>query len=266
VKAVLRTVPFGALWVLLFVLMALFGPLVAPYNPEQIDLLHSFEGPSSQHWLGTGDNGVDILSLLLCGARLGGTIALAVVLSSLAIGLLVGMIAGAVGGRVDQLLMGVLDWMQAFPGLVLNLAILALVAEPSIFHVVLALTTSGWVIYARLARAQTLLIKQSTFIEAARALGLPGSRILSRHILPNILSPLIVQATAGLGGAVLAESTLSFLGLGPGKNTSWGALLDQGSMVLLRFPHVALIAGTAITLTVLGFNLCGDWLRDRFAR
>jgi peptide/nickel transport system permease protein len=130
-------------------------------------------------------------------------------------------------------------------------------------HVVLALSVSGWVLFARIARAQTLLLRETEFVGAARLLGASDAHILIHHVAPNAASPLLVQATSALGGAVLAESTLSFLGLGPGAVASWGALLDQGSAVLLRFPHVALIAGATIALTVLGFNLAGDWVRDR---
>jgi peptide/nickel transport system permease protein len=152
--------------------------------------------------------------------------------------------------------------VQAFPGVLLNVAILALVARPGVIHIVLALSASGWVLFARIARAQALVLRESEFVAAARLLGASETHILAQHIGPNALSPLVVQATSALGGAVLAESTLSFLGLGPGTSASWGALLDQGSAVLLRFPHVALLAGSAIALTVLGFNLAGDVARD----
>jgi ABC-type dipeptide/oligopeptide/nickel transport system permease subunit len=128
---------------------------------------------------------------------------------------------------------------------------------------ILALSANGWVLFARIARAQTMLLRESEFVGAARLLGASEAHILLRHIAPNAFGPLCIQATAALGAAVLAEATLSFLGLGPGAGASWGALLDQGSAVLLRFPHVALTAGAAISLTVLGFNLAGDYLRDR---
>jgi len=246
-----------------FLLLAIAGPWLAPFDPETIDLRHQFEPPSWKHPLGTADNGVDILSVLLHGARIAGLVGVAVVTLSLAIGTLFGIVAGYRGGVSDRIVVGLADLLQAFPGLVLVIAIAALVASPGVEHVVLALVVGGWVLYARIARAETFRIRELEYVQAARALGMGEGRILGRHVLPNLAGPLVVQATSGFGGAVLAESTLSFLGLGPGKAASWGALLDQGSAVMLRFPHVMLYAGGAIAVTVLGFNLAGDWLRDR---
>lgn len=247
----------------LFLLLSLVGPQLAPYAPDAIDLDHIFALPSAAHPLGTADNGVDILSVLLHGARLSALIAVLSVGTSLVVGAALGMLAGFRGGRLDHLITGLCDLLQAFPAIVLNIAILALSRSPGVLHVVVALSAGGWVLFARLARAQTLTLRELDFVTAVRALGGSDLRILGKHILPNLLGPLTVQASSALGVAILAESTLSFLGLGPGKSASWGALLEQGSAVLLRFPHVALIAGTAITLTVLGFNLAGDVLRDR---
>jgi peptide/nickel transport system permease protein len=257
-----RGAPFGVIVVAVFVAMALFGPLLAPYAPAAIDLNAEFQLPNARHWLGTADNGTDVLSVLLHGARLAGLIALCSVGLSLVIGASLGAFAGYRGGRLDHLVTGLADLVQSFPAVVLNIAILALTARPSVLQVILALSANGWVLFARIARAQTLVLRESEFVGAARLLGASDAHILWQHIAPNAASPLLVQATAALGGAVLAESTLSFLGLGPGASASWGALLDQGSAVLLRFPHVALIAGAAIALTVLGFNLAGDFVRD----
>jgi peptide/nickel transport system permease protein len=262
VRARLQIPPFGVWLVAGFALLALIGPWIAPWSPEAIDLDAQYALPSLQHLLGTGDNGVDIFSVILCGARSSGLVAIASVGISLLLGSCVGAFAGYRGGRVDQLVTGIADLVQAFPSVVLNIAILALVARPGLLHVILALCANGWVLFARIARAQALLLREAEYVAAARLLGASPSHILLHHIAPNAASPLIVQATAALGGAVLAESTLSFLGLGPGGAASWGALLDQGSAVLLRFPHVALIAGAAIALTVLGFNLAGDHARD----
>jgi peptide/nickel transport system permease protein len=132
-----------------------------------------------------------------------------------------------------------------------------------LFNTMIALSVTGVTGYARLVRSMTLSLREREFVEAARALGVPAHQVMRRHVVPNLLGPLVIQATTGLGVVILAESTLSFLGLGPGKAVSWGALLDQGTSVLLRFPHVALFSGGAIAVTVLGFNLMGDWLRDR---
>jgi peptide/nickel transport system permease protein len=247
---------------LAFAAVAIAGPWLAPYDPEAIDLDRQFALPSARHLLGTADNGVDILSVVLHGARLSGIVAGSVVAISLLVGVGLGVLAGYRGSRVDDAITGVADLVQAFPSIVLNIAILALVAEPGILHLVLALSVNGWVLYARLARAETLALREREFVQAARALGASDTRILARHVVPNLLGPLLVQATGGLGAAVLAESTLSFLGLGPGRTASWGALLDQGSAVLLRFPHVALVAGAVIAATVLAFQAGGDALRD----
>ncbi len=259
----LARTPIGVMLVAGFALVALLGPALAPQDPAHLDLAHEYEAPSGAHLLGTGDNGVDVLSALLYGARLAGTVGLVVVALSLGIGALVGALSGYRGGFTDHAVTGAADLVQAFPAILLNIAILALVARPGLVHLIAALVANGWVLYARVARAQTLSLREREFIVAARALGYSEARIVLRHLMPNLAGPLVVQATSGLGGAILAESTLSFLGLGPGKAASWGALLDQGSSVLLRFPHVAIFSGAAIALTVLGFNLAGDWLRDR---
>lgn len=259
-RALLRS---AAVWgALAFLVLALVGPWIAPGDPRAIDLWHAYERPSQAHWLGTGDNGIDLLSALLYGARLSALIGVSVVGLSLAIGTTLGTAAGLWGGKMDALVTSVADLVQAFPAVLLNIAVLALVARPGVLHVVFALSVSGWVLFARLSRAEALSLREREFVQAARALGVPEWRVLWRHVLPNLWGPLVVQATAGLGGAVLMESTLSFLGLGPQDAVSWGALLDQGSAVLLRFPHVAMFSGAAIGLTVLSCNLAGDRLRD----
>ncbi len=263
VRRKLSKTPIGVLIVLAFFILGLVGPWIAPYDPLAIDLLHEYEPPSKSHWLGTGDNGIDILSALLHGARLALIVGLVVVGVSVAFGTAVGTWAGYYGRLADHVVTGIADLVQAFPAIVLNIAVLALVARPGLVHLVVALAINGWVLYARLARAETLSLREREFVEAARALGLPPRQVMQKHVVPNLLGPLVIQATTGLGVVILAESTLSFLGLGPGKAVSWGALLDQGTSVLLRFPHVALFSGGAIALTVLGFNLTGDWLRDR---
>ncbi|MBW2404875.1 MAG: ABC transporter permease [Deltaproteobacteria bacterium] len=260
VRARLRRTPIGLGIVLCFFVLGLVGPWIAPYDPLMIDLLHEYEPPSWTHLLGTGDNGIDILSALLHGARLAAIVGVVVVGVSVVFGTLLGTWAGYAGRLTDHVITGIADLVQAFPAIVLNIAILALVARPGLMHLIVALAVNGWVLYARLARAETLTLREREFVEAARALGV---QILRRHVVPNLLGPLVIQATTGLGVVILAESTLSFLGLGPGKAVSWGALLDQGTSVLLRFPHVALFSGGAIAVTVLGFNLTGDWLRDR---
>lgn len=246
----------------LFLLVAAVGPVLVPISPHAIDLAHAYELPSRAHWLGTTDNGVDLLSALVHGARLAAKVSLSVIALCVAFGGLLGALAGLRGGWLDHALMGLCDLLQAFPAILLNIALLAVVARPGVVHVVFALSVSGWVLYARLARAEVLSLREQEFVTAARALGASEARVLLSHLVPNLLGPLFVQATAGLGGVILAESTLSFLGLGVPQTVSWGTLLDQGSAVLLRFPHVALLSGGAIALVVLGFNLAGDAMRD----
>lgn len=252
----------GLALVLFFALCALLGPWVAPYAPRALDLAHELQGPSARHWLGTADNGVDVLSILLHGARLAGVVALLSVAVSATTGALLGLWSGFAGGRTDLVLARVIDGVQALPSLLVNLALLAVLARPGLSHMILALCATGWVPYARVARAEGLRLRGREFVTAARVLGVPEGRILLRHVLPNALGPLVVQATLGLGGAVLAEASLSFLGLGPGARASWGALLDQGTAHLLRAPRLAVCAGGAIAVVVLGFNLLGDGLRD----
>ncbi len=254
----------GSLGALVFFAIALVGPSLAPRSPSAIDLRHAFELPSSAHWLGTADNGVDILSVLLHGARLAGLVALGSVGISLVVGALLGAAAGTWGGWADRVVMGLADLVQSFPSIVLHVAVVAMIARPSVMVLILALVVNGWAPHARLARTQALSVRERDFVTAARALGASELRVVLAHVLPNLRGPLIVSATSALGAAVLAESTLSFLGLGPGLATSWGALLDQGASVILRFPHVALLSGSALAATVLALNLAGDELRDRF--
>ena len=262
-RRVRATEALGLATMLVFLVTALVGPWLAPYSPLHIDLQHEYELPSAKHWFGTTDNGVDVLSALLYGARLSGIVSLATVSASLLIGGSLGAFAGYRGGRVDHAVTGLCDLVQAFPSIVLNVAVLALVAQPGLVHLMFALLVNGWVLFARIARALALGLRHAEFVQAARALGASEPRILSRHVMPSLLGPLVVQASGAFGSTVLAESTLSFLGLGPGTNASWGALLDQGSAVLLRYPHVALIAGSTIAITVYGCHRTGDYLRDR---
>ena len=243
-----RRAPLGVVIVGLFALAGVVGPWIAPYDPNAIDLYRQFEGPSFDHPLGTADNGVDILSALLHGARLAAVVGALVTAISMLVGAALGLTAGYFAKTVDHVVSGLADVMQAFPAIVLNIAILALVSKPGVFHLVVALSVSGWVLYARITRAQVFSIREQDYVLAAQALGAGPGRILARHVLPNASGALVVQATTGFGATILAESTLSFLGLGPGTTASWGSLLEQGSGVLLRFPHVVLFSGGAIAI------------------
>jgi peptide/nickel transport system permease protein len=248
----------------LFVLIALLGPLLAPYSPTQQNLDRVLEGPGVEHWLGTDANGVDLLSQLLYGARLALFISGSVVIVCSAIGTFLGLIAGYFRGWIDELIMRVVDILLAFPGILLNIAIVALVAKPGVAVVIFALAMNGWVGYARLVRGQVLSLRERDFIEAARAVGAKRIRIMLRYLLPNILSLIFVQMSFGIGGVISVEATLSVLGLGPQVDYTWGALLQQGANFIWRSPRIVLAPGIAIMMVVLGANLLGDGLRDRF--
>jgi peptide/nickel transport system permease protein len=254
----------GLALIALFVLTALVGPLAAPYSPRQQDLDHILAAPSADHWLGTDENGVDLLSELLHGARLAFLISSVVVVVCATLGTAIGIVAGYYRGAVDEIVMRAVDVLLAFPGILLNIAIVALIARPGVGVMIFALCLNGWVGYARLARGQVLSLRERDYVIAARAIGARPARIMWRHIFPNLLSPILVQMSTAFGGIILIEASLSFLGLGPQVNYTWGALLDQGTTYLWKTQRLALVPGAAIMVVVLGSNLLGDGLRDRF--
>jgi peptide/nickel transport system permease protein len=242
---------------------AVAGPWIIPSDPNAQQLALRLAGPSWGHPLGLDELGRDILARLAVGARVSLLVGLVVVSVSATVGVLVGAVAGYRGGFVDDALGRVMDVLLAFPGMLLAIALVA-VLGPSIGHVVIALGVIGWVGYARLVRGQVLKIREFEYVHAAQALGAPSLRILLRHVLPATLAVVTVQATLGMAGAVLAEASLSFLGLGVQPPTpSWGAMLDAGRSHLLDAPHLAIAPGAAIAFMVLSFNLAGDVLRDK---
>ena len=253
----------GLALLVLFALMALLAPWLAPANPSHLDLLHRLAGPSREHWLGTDELGRDILSRIIFGARLSLTVAVSVVSLSLSLGIVLGGIAGYYGSWIDVAINTFLmNAFLALPGILLAIAFVAFLG-PGIWNLILALSIGGWVGYARLVRAQVLAVREREFIEAARALGASDLRIFVRHVLPNILQPLTVQAAIGMAGAVLAEATLSFLGLGvPPPAASWGSMLNDARPFLFNAPHLVLFPAVAVMLCVLCFNFLGDALRD----
>ncbi len=262
----LRGQPLAVVGLALFVLftaMALFAPLLAPADPSALDLVHRLAAPSHAHWLGTDELGRDILSRIIWGARLSLTVAVSVVGLSFFLGLILGGIAGYYGSWIDVAVNTFL--MNAFlslPGILLAIAFVAFLG-PGLLNLILALSIGGWVGYARLVRAQVLAVREREFVEAARAIGASDLRIFVRHIFPNILQPLIVQAAIGMAGAVLAEATLSFLGLGvPPPAASWGAMLNDARPFLFDAPHLVVFPAIAVMLCVLSFNFLGDALRD----
>jgi peptide/nickel transport system permease protein len=253
----------GAALVGLAVSVALLAPWLAPHDPSRQLLERRLEGPSGGHPLGLDELGRDVLSRLLFGARVSVGVGCVVVLLAGAVGTTLGAVSGYLGGRVDTVLMRLTDLFLAFPGILLAIALVA-VLGPALRHVVLALVGIGWVGYARLVRGQVLQLREAEFVLAARAAGATGVRIICVHLLPNVLPTLLVQASLGMAGAILAEASLSFLGLGIQPPTpSWGAMINAGRGHLLDAPHLALFPGLAILATVMGLNFLGDALVDR---
>ena len=253
----------GVVLIVILVVFAIFAPWIAPQDPAAIDLPGRLTPPSRAHWFGTDELGRDILSRVIYGARISMLVGSSVVAVSLALGLIVGSIAGFYGGAVDRFVNVVLmNAFLSFPGILLAIAFIAF-RGPGIFNLVLALSLGGWVGYARLVRGQVLAAREREFVEAARALGASDLRIIVRHILPNIIQPVIVQAAIGMAGAILAEATMSFLGLGvPPPTASWGTMLNDARAHLFDAAHLVLFPALAVMLAVLSFNFIGDALRD----
>src|SRR2546421_1999174 len=253
----------GAVLIVILICCALFSPLIARQDPAYLDLPSRLSPPSHAHWFGTDELGRDIFSRIIYGARISMLVGSCVVAASLGIGLIIGSIAGYYGGRIDRFVNVVLmNAFLSFPGILIAIAFVAF-RGPGIFNLVFALSLGGWVGYARLVRAQVLAAREKEYVEAARALGATDLRILARHILPNIIQPVIVQAAIGMAGAILAEATMSFLGLGvPPPTASWGAMLNDGRGHLFDAPHLVIFPALAVMLAVLSFNFIGDALRD----
>jgi peptide/nickel transport system permease protein len=253
----------GVVLTLAFVIFALFAPWIAPQDPAVVDLPGRLNLASRAHWFGTDELGRDILSRVIYGARISMLVGSCVVAISLALGLIVGSIAGYYGGAIDRFFnVIVMNAFLSFPGILLAIAFVAF-RGPGIFNLVLALSLGGWVGYARLVRGQVLAAREREFVEAARALGASDLRVIVRHILPNIIQPVVVQAAIGMAGAILAEATMSFLGLGvPPPTASWGTMLNDGRAHLFDAPHLVLFPALAVMLAVLSFNFIGDALRD----
>lgn len=252
----------GAAITLSIVLLAIFAPVVATHDQTQMDMANRFSGPSLDHWLGTDNFGRDLWSRLVLGARISLTIAVLAVSISAVIGTVVGLVSGYFGGWVDLVLMRITDIFLGFPPLVLVLAIVA-VMGPGLMNVAFSLVVVSWTEYARVVRSTTLSLREQNYVQAAKALGASPARILFREILPNSMGPIIVLASLGLGTAIIWESALSFLGFGlPPPAPTWGWSLSYGTRFIRDEPWMSIISGAAIMVTVLGFNLLGDGLRD----
>lgn len=251
----------GTLLLAAILLLALLAPVVSTHRPLQTDLDGALRRPSVGHPFGQDRLGRDVFAQVAYGTRASLLIAVSVVSLTVLVGVAAGAAAGYVGGAIDVVVMRVVDIFLAFPGILLAIA-LAGVLGPNLGNLVIALSVMGWVGYARLVRAQVLSLREREYVAAARAVGAGPWRVVARHILPNALSPVIVQATFSAAGVIIAESSLSFLGLGPQNVPTWGGLLAQGAAYLLYAPHIAFFPGLFIMLTVLAFNLVGDALRD----
>jgi peptide/nickel transport system permease protein len=263
-KRLLRNFAFTAGFILTIalVVVAVAAPLLAPLDPNVQDTARRLEKPSPQHLLGLDDLGRDVLSRIIFGARVSLRVGFSVVILASLIGVTLGAISGYFGGAIDVIVMRLCDILLAFPGILLAIALVA-VLGPSLNNVILALATIGWVSYARLVRGQVLKVREMEYVTAAKALGARSPRVIALHVLPNVINPVIVMATLGLAGAILAEAALSFLGLGVQPPTpSWGAMLTSGRRYLGLANHLAIYPGIAIMLAVMGLNFLGDGLID----
>lgn len=252
----------GLVFILIIITIAIFAPSISPHDPYKINVYKVLEPPSKEHLFGTDELGRDVLSRILYGARVSlkvGFIAMGIAILT---GTLLGAIAGYYGGIIDSIIMRIVDVMLSFPTLFLILAVVA-VLEPSIYIIMVVIGLTGWMDVARLVRAEVLSLKEREFVLAARAMGASSARIIFKHILPNALYPVIVAATFSVGGAILIESGLSFLGLGiQPPEPSWGGILSVGKDYITVAWWMSLFPGIAIFLTVLSFNLLGEALRD----
>lgn len=259
----------GAALVLLILLLALLGPALAPYDPSFQDMVQGLDadgapiGSTSAHWLGSDALGRDVLSRLLHGARISLIVGVSATLIAMVIGVTIGLLAGYFRGIVDAAAMRTVDVVMSFPFLLLCIALVGVRQERGISNVLLVLGLLGWTTMARVVRGKVLAEREKEYVEAARALGMGHARIMFRHVLPNVVGPVMVLATLGVAGSVLAESVLSYLGLGvPPPTPSWGSMISEGQPWYRLAPSLIFLPGGMILLTVLGFNLLGEGLRD----
>jgi peptide/nickel transport system permease protein len=243
-------------------LLAIFAPLLSPYSPFELHLEQGLSAPSIAHLLGQDKLGRDVFSRLLYGGRISLGVGIAVTMISVSMGIIVGSVAGFFGGRIDAILMRLVDIVLSFPGILLAI-IMAAILGPSVLNVIVALSILGWGGFARVIRGQILVARCEDYILAATALGLPPSRVILRHLLPNVIAPVIVEASFAMGHAIVAEASLSFLGLGiQPPMPSWGGMLSDSKSFLLLAPHLITVPGLIIMSVVISFNLLGDGLRD----
>jgi peptide/nickel transport system permease protein len=252
----------GLVVIAIFILVALLAEVLAPYDPNAVALTQRFLPPGPEHWFGTDNLGRDILSRVITGSRISLWVGVITVGLAMLIGVPAGLVAGYLRGRADSIIMRLVDVFLAFPVIILAVAIVA-VRGPGLTNVMIALVAVYWPTYARVTRGVTLVLREEDYVLAARSIGSSSLRIMAREILPNAISPLLVIASLGLGNAILSEAALSFLGLGiQPPQASWGSMLNFGMQFLRDAPFLSIFPGVAIFVTVLGFNLLGDGLRD----
>ncbi|MGM0420250.1 MAG: ABC transporter permease [Bacillota bacterium] len=252
----------GLIMAAAFIIVAIFAPVFAPYPPNEINLLSVLETPSSTHLLGTDYYGRDLLSRIIYGSRISISVGVIVQVISLTIGTLMGSLAGYYGGKVDMVIMRIVDIFMSFPSLLFTIAIMVALG-PGLYNVFIALGVIWWTRTARIVRSEFMRHKEREYVEAARAIGHNDFKIMYKHILPNCLAPLIITFTMGIATAIMAEASLSFLGLGAQEPMpSWGSMVNNGLQYLRSAPWYSLFPGMAIAYTVLSFNLLGDGLRD----
>lgn len=252
----------GLCIILFLILVAILAPLIMPYDPDLSDMSKSFLKPGSEHWFGTDQLGRDILSRIISGARISLTVGLSAVVISLTIGVVLGSIAGYFGGKADIIIMRFMDMMLAIPSILLAIAFMAALGK-GIDKAVIAIGLVSIPEYARIVRGSILSVKENDYVQAARVIGNKNSRIIFKHILPNVLSSIVVRATLGISTAVLDTAALGFLGLGVQPPVAeWGDMLGRARGFIFTAPYTLIFPGLAITITVLAFNLLGDGLRD----
>jgi ABC-type dipeptide/oligopeptide/nickel transport system permease subunit len=257
-----RVALFGFVVIVFMVAIALLAPLISPFDPNAQAISSRLEPPSWQHLLGTDEFGRDILSRIIWGARISLSVGVSVILISISVGTIMGAVSGYYGGWVDMVLMRIADVFLSFPGLILAIGIIA-VLGPSLLNVVVTLALVSWPSTARIVRGEALSLRNAEYVQASKSIGVRGFRILTDHIIPNTLAPVIVVATLGIGFAILAETGLSFLGIGvPPPTADWGAMISAGRDYIIIAPSLLISPGVAICLLVLAFNLLGDGLRD----
>ncbi|WP_106769240.1 nickel transporter permease [Paenibacillus faecalis] len=253
---------FGGYFLIFIIIVSIIGPFLTRHDPAIVDYSAKLLKPSAEHWFGTDHNGRDIFTRIIHGMPLTLSVGFASVLIGALFGIILGVVSGYYGGKIDSVIMRITDIMLAFPGLLLALAIVSVLGK-SLFNVIIAVSIFSIPTFARIVRGSTLAVRKLEYIDAMRSLGASDNRIIFKHVLPNIMSPIIVQSTLRIAVAILTASGLSFLGLGAQPPApEWGAMLNDGRNYITEHPHIALFPGLSIVLVVVAFNLLGDGLRD----